>query len=197
MATEERIKRINTVLAQRQRDLVIVLENIRNTHNANAIIRTMDLMGVQNLYIINTLQEPFPINTAISTGAEKWITIKEFFSIKECIEELKRNNLKLFTTHLKAHAVPVSDTNFSQPVAIAFGNEKEGLSERMLKESDENIFIPMRGMVKSFNISVSVGIILYEAIRQRISSGYIYKGSLLEEEKKELFNNWVFNNRKS
>ncbi len=197
MATEERIKRINTVLAQRQRDLVIVLENIRNTHNANAIIRTMDLMGVQNLYIINTLQEPFPINTAISTGAEKWITIKEFFSIKECIEELKRNNLKLFTTHLKAQAVPVSDINFSQPVAIAFGNEKEGLSERMLKESDENIFIPMRGMVKSFNISVSVGIILYEAIRQRISSGYINKGSLLEEEKKELFNNWVFNNRKS
>ncbi len=197
MATEERIKRINSVLNQRQSNLVIVLENIRNTHNANAIIRTMDLMGIQNLYIVNTLQEPFPINTAVSTGAEKWITIKQFFSIEECVNELKKNNLRLFTTHLKAEATAIDKVNFSQPVAIAFGNEKEGLSDRLLRESDENIFIPMRGMVKSFNISVSVGIILYEAIRQRISSGYIEKGSLSEKEKEELFNNWIFNNRKS
>ncbi len=195
MATEERIKRINDVISKRQRDLVVVLENIRNTHNANAIIRTMDLMGIQNLYIINTLNEPFPINTAISTGAEKWITIKQFFSVSECIKELKKNNLKIYTTHLHAEATPIKEVNFSQPVAIVFGNEKEGVSDRMLKESDGNIFIPMRGMVKSFNISVSVGIILYEAISQRKNSGYIRKGKLLESEKKELFNNWIFNRR--
>ncbi len=195
MATEERIKRINDVLNNRQKDLVVVLENIRNTHNANAIIRTMDLIGIQNLYIINTLQEPFPINTAISTGAEKWITIKQFFSVKECVKELKKNNLKIFSTHLKAEATPIDKVNFSQPVAIVFGNEKEGISDQMLKESDENIFIPMRGMVKSFNISVSVGIILYEAISQRISSGYLDKGKLSESEKQELFNNWIFNRR--
>ncbi len=193
MATEQRIKRINTVLNNRQADLVVVLENIRNTHNANAIIRTMDLTGVQYLYIINTLNEPFPINTSISTGAEKWIEIKQFFSVESCVKELKEKGFKIYGTHLKSEAKTIDRINFAEKIAIVFGNEKNGVSEEMLKYCDENIYIPMKGMVKSFNISVSVGIILYEAMKQRMEKNYFEKGKLSEKEKTSFYNRWIIN----
>ncbi len=193
MATERRIARIRDVLDKRQSDLIVVLENIRNTHNANAIVRTMDLMGVQYLYIINTINEPFPINTSVTTGAEKWIEIKQFFSVKDCVNELKKNNFKIYGTHLKFDAEEIDNVNFADRVAIVFGNEKEGVSSEMLKYCDKNIYIPMRGMVQSFNISVSVGIILYEALKQRKEKNYLEKGKLSETEKTFIYNRWIAN----
>jgi len=193
MVTERRKKRINKVLNNRQGDLVVVLEDIKNSHNANAIIRTMDLLGVQYLYIINTSQEPFPINSSISTGAEKWITIKQFLSVEACINELKNKNFKIYSTYLKGDSVEVDKAKYDDRIAIVFGNEKQGVSEEMRKYSDLNIYIPMRGMVKSFNISVSVGIILYEAIRQRKIKKYFKKGELKEDEKDNIYSNWIIN----
>ena len=193
MATDKRIERIKSVLNNRQSDLVVVLENLRNTHNANAIIRTMDLMGIQYLYIINTLNEPFPINSAISTGAEKWVEIKQFFTVSSCVKELKDKGFKIYGTHLKSEAKEIDKVDFADKVAIVFGNEKEGVSEEMLSYCDENIYIPMKGMVKSFNISVSVGIILYEAIKQRKEKKYIEKGKLSAKEKDFFYNRWILN----
>ncbi len=195
MVTENRKKRIEDVLSKRQGDLIVVLENIRNIHNINAIIRTIEGMGIQNLIVVNEYMEPLSINEAISTKADKWITIKQEFEIEPVLKELKENGFSIYTTSLGENTEEVYNVDYSKKVSIVFGNEKEGVSDKVLKYSDKLIKIPMRGMVKSFNVSVSVGIILYEAIRQREISGYIKKGGLATREKQELFLKWTSGNR--
>ncbi len=195
MVTENRKKRIEDVLSKRQGDLIVVLENIRNIHNINAIIRTIEGMGIQNLIVVNEHMEPLSINEAISTKADKWITIKQEFEIEPVLKELKENGFSIYTTSLGENTEEVYNVDYSKKVSIVFGNEKEGVSDKVLKYSDKLIKIPMRGMVKSFNVSVSVGIILYEAIRQREISGYIKKGGLATREKQELFLKWTSGNR--
>ena len=70
--TQERIIKVKKVLSLRQPDLRIVLEEVTNTHNASAVVRTCDAAGILNIDIISQAKEPFPINDAISTRAEKW-----------------------------------------------------------------------------------------------------------------------------
>ncbi len=195
MVTENRRKRIEDVLSKRQGDLIVVLENIRNVHNINAIIRTIEGMGIQNLIVVNEYMEPLSINEAISTKADKWLTIKQEFDIEPVLKELKEKGFSIYTTSLGEDTEEIYNVDFSKKVAIVFGNEKEGVSDKVLKYSDKLIKIPMKGMVKSFNVSVSVGIILYEAIRQREKTGYITKGGLDNKEKQELFLKWTTTNR--
>ena len=189
MPTEKRVQRVESVLSQRQSDLVVVLENLRNTHNANAVLRTMDLFGVQHLYIINTMNEPFPINEAITTGADRGLTLHPFFSVKACMEELTQRGFQIYATSLTSDSVPVASMDYCGKRAIVFGNEKLGVSEEILRWTHKNISIPMKGMVRSFNLSVSVALILYEALRQREEKNY--QGGLPVEEKEELRRRWL------
>ncbi len=191
MVTEKRKERIEEVLSKRQGDLVVVLENVRNVHNINAIIRTLEGMGVQNLIVINEYMEPLSINEAISTRADKWITITQEFDTKKVLESLKSKGYAIYATSLGEKTKAVYEADFSKPVALIFGNEKDGISSKVLEYADLLINIPMKGMVRSFNVSVSVGIVLYEAIRQRELSGYIEKGKLKDIEKKKLFELWT------
>ena len=75
-------------------------------------------------------------------------------------------------THLGPGAAPYTAVSFTQPTAVVFGNESSGISNEALELADTVIKIPMFGMVQSLNLSVSVAIILYEAIRQRAAVGY-------------------------
>jgi tRNA (guanosine-2'-O-)-methyltransferase len=74
-------------------------------------------------------------------------------------------------THLVRDAVPYTDIDFVRPVALVFGSEADGISEACQSFADRNVRIPMFGMVQSLNLSVSVAIILYEALRQRAVRG--------------------------
>lgn len=169
----------------------IVLEEVKNVHNASAVVRTCDAAGILYVDIISSTQEPFPINEAISTRAEKWIEFQTYTSTKDCLNELKVKGFKIAATHLKEKALPYTALDYTQPMAIVFGNESDGISRDALDLADYVIKIPMIGMVQSLNLSVSVGIILYEAMKQRLEKGFYEKGRLSPDEFEIVMKSWL------
>jgi len=191
MPTKERIEKVERVLSFRQADLRVVLEEVTNTHNASAVVRTCDAAGVLDLDIISSNQEPFPVNEAISTRAEKWLRFNTYGSTEECLKAVKNLGYKIFATHLGEKSLPYTDLDYTQPVALVFGNESEGISETAQKLADRLVRIPMFGMAQSLNLSVSVGIILYEAIRQRALKGGGKNRPLSQEDYESLRDSWL------
>jgi len=189
--TQERTEKIKKVLSLRQPDLRVVLEEVKNTHNASAVVRTCDAAGILNVDIISANREPFPVNEAISTRAEKWIQFHYHTSATDCLAKLKKKGFKIAATHLSEDSLSYLDLDYTQPIAIVFGNEAEGISEGALALADYKIRIPMIGMAQSLNLSVSVGIILYEAMKQRQEKGYYKKRRLSSKKFKTHTDKWL------
>ena len=189
--TKERIEKVNKILSLRQPDLRVVLEEVRNTHNASAVVRTCDAAGILYVDIISSSQESFPVNEAISTRAEKWLQFRYYTSTSGCLKQLKKKGFKIAATFLSKDSFPYTDLDYTQPLALVFGNESEGVSEEALSLTDYKIKIPMKGMAQSLNLSVSVGIILYEAMKQRVEKGFYEKRRLSSEEFEKYMEKWI------
>lgn len=190
MVTQERQRKIKNVLNFRQPDLRVVIERIENQHNASAILRTCDAVGIIDIDIILPKSGSFPISPSVTTGAEKWLRLNYYNSTEECIEKLKRKGFKIACTYSDRHSLRPWEMDFCQKIAIVFGNEREGVSETALSLSDFKIWIPMLGMVKSLNVSVSAGMILYEALKQRYFKKEYGKSKFSEEEFTQILKLW-------
>ena len=191
MPTKERIQKVKRVLSLRQPDLRIVLEDVTNTHNASAVVRTCDAAGILYLDIISSTGEPFPVNEAISTRAEKWLHFSNYRSTEECLNHLKQKRFKIAATCLAEKSIPYNAIDYTQPLAIVFGNESEGISEEARNMADYVIKIPMLGMAQSLNLSVSVGIILYEAMKQRMAKDFHKEKRLSPKEFEAFMKTWL------
>ncbi len=181
------------MLSRRQPDLRVVLEDVIIAHNASAVARTCEAVGVLNLHIISPEPEKIVFNEAITTRAEKWLNIHFHHNTRECLGRLKEQGYKIAVTTLSGQTVPYHEIDYCQPIAIVFGNEAEGVSEEAISLADYHIRIPMVGMVQSLNLSVSVGIILYEAYRQRFEKGFYSSSRLSQEEFEHLLKTWMSN----
>lgn len=189
---DDRLARINEVLEKRQPDITVVMENVFDPHNISAVMRTCDSVGIGNIHIVNTEQ---PNKAAwgfrSSAGAWKWINTTAYPDPLTCIKVLKATYGKVFAAHLCDDATPLYEMDFTQPIAIVFGNEQKGCSEDIIKACDGSIFIPQTGMVKSLNISVACAVILYEAFRQKLAAGHYDAPRLPQEEMSSLRAAWT------
>lgn len=175
LSRQEKIKR---VIDNRQEG-VIVLENIADPHNGAAVWRTADAFGFQKIYLVYSKEKainPKKIGKASSASANKWLSFKIFKNIDECYGQLRKEGYKIYATVLDKEAKEIRETRFCQrlqrgkgKIAVVFGNEHRGLSDEAIKGADEKIYIPMKGMVQSLNISVTAGIVMYEIDRQRFN----------------------------
>jgi tRNA (guanosine-2'-O-)-methyltransferase len=191
MPTSERIEKVNRVLAHRQADLRVVLEGVTNAHNASAVMRTCDAAGVLNLDLIAPNPELLRPNKAISTRADKWLEIAVHATPAACLEPLKKAGYEILATHLRKDSIPYTGIDFARPVVLVFGSESEGISDQALAFADKVVRIPMLGMVQSLNLSVSVAVILYEALRQRTLKGYGDTSRLPATELERLNAKWL------
>ncbi|RPI98883.1 MAG: hypothetical protein EHM31_11145 [Candidatus Aminicenantes bacterium] len=191
MPTPERIEKVERVLSHRQADLRVVLEGVTIAHNASAVIRTCDAAGILYLDLIAPNPELLRFNEAISTRADKWLEIAVHPAPAACLEPLKKAGYEIVATHLGRDAVPYTDVDFAKPVALVFGSEADGISEDCLAYADRVVRIPMLGMVQSLNLSVSVAIMLFEALRQRATKGYADKSRLPVAEFERLRKQWL------
>lgn len=187
--TTARQRKIENVIERRQEG-VIVLEDIHDPHNAAAVWRSGDGFGFQKVYLIFEQEKGFnpkKIGKASSSSANKWLDFRVFRSTKVCLEKLKKDGFKIFATVLDREAKRLSGVDFkTKKVAIMLGNEHRGLSETAINLADEKIYIPMKGMVQSFNLSVTAAIVMYEADRQRAGRDF----GLSKEEKEEIGKKW-------
>ncbi|MCO5291245.1 MAG: RNA methyltransferase [Chitinophagaceae bacterium] len=188
--TEERKTRLKNVIARRQQDLAIVLENVFDPHNISAVMRTCDSVGVQDIYILNTkIPRHKKWGPRSSSSAAKWLSIHQFANAEECFKILKNRYQKVFTTHLSSDAVDLYKMDLTQSVALVFGNEHSGVSEEIRALADGNFVIPQAGIIQSLNISVACAVTLYEAFRQRNLVGH-YNKTYIDDYKAALQKEW-------
>ncbi len=188
LVSDHKRELINRVLKDRTRYIVPVLENISQPHNANAVVRTCDIFGVQDLYAIETEQR-FQIHNTISKGATKWVNIHRYTSTKECLNSLKKDGYRIVVTTPHEKGKQLQDLTIDQKTALIFGTEITGISEEAVSMADEFVTIPMFGFTKSFNISVSVGIILHHLIMALHHSKTDWQ--LTDKEKEDLKRQWL------
>lgn len=196
MITDERHNKIKQVVAHRQLDLIMVLENVHDPHNIGAVIRSCDAVGIHQIHIIYSEQGLYCDNRYVgkrsSRGALKWSEITYHTSLDDCMGIVRPQVGQIVATHLGESAKSVYETDFVQPTAFLFGNEKDGLSTEALAYADQNIIIPMHGMVQSLNISVACAVTIFEAQRQRMVSGsYQDYSENLSSKKTELYENYL------
>src|SRR5690606_3128894 len=125
--TEERLTRLKSVIAKRQPNLAVVLENVFDPHNISAVMRTCDAVGVQDVFVLNTkIPRHKRWGSNSISSAAKWLTVHQYTDADECFKELRRRYEKIYTTHLAQDSVNLYDMNLTQSVALVFGNEHSG-----------------------------------------------------------------------
>ena len=184
-----RFERIKNVLNCRMKNLTVLVEDVNKPHNLSAILRTCDAAGV---FEANFISKKELVKTFNSTaqGSQKWVKLNNHDSTKSAISELKKNGFILYGTTLNSESIDYRNFDYSENTCFVLGAEKWGLSDELISMVDQSIFIPMRGLVQSLNVSVAASILLFEAIRQRQSKGKLPingEGLNLNEYQKTLF----------
>jgi len=165
--TPRRKERIQAVLSRRQKGLTLVLDNIHDPHNVSAILRSCDAFGVPLVHLYYT-DEAFPaLGRKTSASAFKWVETRRHTHSQSLLEDLRRQGLSIVKTGFSPGAAPLTSWDLTRPVAVILGNEHRGVSQELADHLDDELFIPMMGMVQSLNVSVAASVILYEAWRQR------------------------------
>ncbi len=191
--TPERKQKINTVLSYKQSNLCIVLDNVHDPHNIQAILRTCDAVGISEIYTIKNngrIKNDYFIITKSSSSANKWIPVNAFDDYSACVKAIRTKYDKIYATHLTAQSVDIYEMDFTQNMALVFGNEKDGVSDDLLKLCDGNFIIPQYGMIQSLNISVACAITLFEAYRQKKIAGHYNQANLPDATRNALLSFW-------
>jgi tRNA (guanosine-2'-O-)-methyltransferase len=188
---ERRAEKLRRVLALRQPDLTVVLENIHDPHNVSAILRSCDAVGVLRVELLYNI-EKFPrIGKKSSSSANKWLDCRRHTTVTDCYARLREEGFRVYATRLGVQAASLYDLDLSRPSALVFGNEHRGVSAEAAELADGSFHIPMVGMIQSLNVSVAAAVSLYEAHRQRLIAGIYRKTALRAEELDRLYDDWI------
>ena len=181
----ERRERIAEVVAQRTYSIVTVCDNLYDTGNMAAVMRSAEAMGIQEFHSIN-LQSKFKRSARITAGADKWLDFHMWRKRKTCVEHLKERGYRIVATQLSEDCVEIGEIDFTEaPTAIVFGNERDGVSEEVLEASDIRCILPMLGFAESYNISVAAALSFYHIRQDRIARQGFH-GDLSERERLRL-----------
>lgn len=186
--TKNRYNKFNEVLKNRTNYITVVLEDLFQSHNASAALRTCDCLGIQDVYVIEN-KNIFKPNSEITMGASNWVNIYKG-SPNSTIKDIKQKGYRLVATLPNQSSTSIYDFDITKgKFALFFGTEKTGLSKQIIENADEFVFIPMYGFTESFNISVSVSIIISSFIEKLKNTNI--KWQLSKKEKNEILLNWL------
>jgi len=192
--TEHRKLRFDNVLQQRTKHFTVATEDVYQLHNTSAVIRSCDVFGIQEVNIIEERNSK-RIDREIAMGAQKWVDLNRFHSVKECIKDLKQKGYQIVATTPHENDCLLHEFDVSKKACFFFGRETEGLSQEVLDEADCYLKIPMSGFTESLNISVSAAIIL-QHVTTKLKQTDI-KWQLSKEEQLDLRLQWIKKTLKS
>lgn len=193
-ATERRKELFYNLIQHRTKYITVVLEDIFQSQNASAVLRTCDCLGIQDVHIIENYNK-YKINPDVALGANKWLTLNKFNAKNTdntvlAINHLKKIGYRIVATTPHQNDVNLPDFDLTRgKTALLFGTEKQGLSKTALALADEFIKIPMFGFTESYNISVSAAIILYQ-LTIKLKSYSEISWQLTDVEKSDLLLDW-------
>ncbi len=207
--TGNRLKLFNRVLEGRTRYITVLLEDIYQSQNASAVLRTCDGTGIQDVHVVEEGNE-YEINPDVSLGSDRWLSLYFYRSganlsheqynrkpsreggdqITLAINSLKKQGYRIVATSPhKGGSTPESFDLEKGKAVLMFGTELSGLTDRAMNLADESMRIPMEGFTESYNISVSAAVILY-VLRKRLENTRI-DWRISEEEQKSILLNWL------
>jgi tRNA (guanosine-2'-O-)-methyltransferase len=191
--TVQRFELIKKVAALRTRYMTVLIENVYQSHNASAVIRTCEGLGVQDIHIVEN-DNIYEINPDVVMGANKWMDVKMHNSSKQntlnTIQHLKNQGYRIIATTPHTNDVNIENFDVTKgKFALMFGTEVYGLSKEAIENADEFLKIPMLGFTESFNISVCAGMILHFLNHKIRSSGAAWQ--LSDDEIKLLHLQWL------
>jgi len=191
--TENRLELFNRVISKRTRYLTILLEDIYQSQNASAVLRSCDCLGIQDVHIVED-RNRYEINPDVALGSDQWLTMHYYNSGKDnistAIKSLKKKGYRIVaTTPHREGATPETFNLETGKSVLLFGTELNGLTDEALELADEYIQIPMAGFTESYNISVSAAIIL-SRLRTRLEDSSI-NWRLEYVETIEIMLNWL------
>lgn len=177
--TEERLKKIEH-FSQESSDFVLpVMEDVYQFRNAAAIVRSVEACGFHKVVALEE-ENIFNPNLTVTKGAETWVEVEKMPKNIDSLQAIKERGYKILAVSPEKNAVMLPDYQITEPIALVFGTELEGVSDEVIEFSDETLAIPMYGFTKSFNVSVAAGICMYELKQKLLNSGVDYK---LDQEK--------------
>lgn len=157
--TDSRKEKFTKVLTQRTKHFTIATEDVYQLHNTSAVIRSCDVFGIQEVNIIEERNSK-RIDREIAMGAQKWVDLNRYHSVKDCLKDLKAKGYQIVATTPHENDGLLHEFDVTKKSCFFFGRETEGLSQEVLNEADCFLKIPMAGFTESLNISVSAAIIL-------------------------------------
>jgi len=161
-ATEEHLSQI------KRNPIYIVLDSVLDTYNVGAIFRLADAVSASKVILCG--QTETPPHTRIkkaSINTTEWVSWEYYQNISKAIEKLQKTTpgIQIVAIEQSSKSVPYDKVQYSFPVALVVGHETTGVSKEVLKISDQIVEIPMWGVNKSLNVMVSLGIVLYEVMK--------------------------------
>jgi tRNA (guanosine-2'-O-)-methyltransferase len=168
--TPNKVEMFDRIAAQRTKHLTIALENIYQEHNASAVLRSCDCFGLQEMHVIEKGFQ-YSVQRDIALGAGRWVDLFNYNlgenPTDDCLLHLKNKGYQIVATTPHTNSYSIHDIPVDKPLAFFFGTERKGLSEEVINRADYLLKIPMYGFTESFNISVSVALVL-QVIRDRL-----------------------------
>jgi tRNA (guanosine-2'-O-)-methyltransferase len=164
--TAERLARIEQVVGERTFSIATVAEGLYDIGNISAVMRSAESFGFMPFHIVERPGSRYKMSDRISKGSEKWLDTRKYVGPEACFQNLREQGFKIYATDLHA-THNIEDIDFTQKVAVVFGNEKEGISNFVRENSDGRFIIPMRGFAQSFNISVAAALCFYHIHGER------------------------------
>lgn len=186
--TDRRKSLFQKILAQRTRHVTVATEDVYQLHNTSAVMRTCDVFGIQDLHVVEERLGK-RVDKEIAMGAQKWVSLKRYHAISDCIENLKNSGYQIIATTPHDNSTLLHEFDVSKKSAFFFGKESDGLSDTVMDAADGFLKIPMYGFTESLNISVSVAIILQSVVSKMKQSKMNWQ--LSEAEKLEIEMEWM------
>jgi tRNA (guanosine-2'-O-)-methyltransferase len=193
--TRTKLEKIEAISSQRTRFATVVLEDLYQSHNASAVLRSCDVFGVQDVHIIENINR-YKINNEVAMGSAQWVNLNRYsendlLNTERSLQKLKDEGYRIVATSPHKDDFDLESFPLDSKFALVFGTENIGLSDAAMSMADTYLRIPMFGFTESLNISVSVAICLNFLMNRLRKSDINWK--LSAEEKLETEIVWLKN----
>ena len=180
------------IIDKRTRHLTVVVEDIFQSQNASAVLRSADCFGIQDVHIIENRNE-YTLNPDVALGSSKWLNLHKYNSFENntqaAFESLRKQGYQIVATTPHKDDVTLAELDISKKTALIFGTEMQGLSDYAIKHADVHMKIPMYGFTESFNISVSAALCMHHLSEKMRHSDIPWQ--LSSREKVEIMLSWA------
>ena len=192
--TDERLQKIEHFAPESSDFVLPVLEDVYQFRNAAAIVRSVEACGFHKVVALQE-ENNFEPNLKVTKGADTWVEVEKLPRNMESFQKIKDKGYKIVVVSLENNATMLPEYEITEPIALVFGTEMEGVSQEILDFADETLAIPMYGFTRSFNVSVAASLCMYELKQKLLKSNIDYK--LNEEKLLKMKIRWAVNSMRS